>query len=228
MSIILVIIGLIVGGVFVGRDLIHNQKVQKVIQDIQQIKSSIAAFELKHDALPGDMVDAYSYWGASCATSAPACNGNGDRKITSTGSENRKAWRHMNLSGIYPGNYSGVFDPTYTPGVAVPEGPMKGTAYDIAVATWVGNNRENLQLIFYASSGGGGWSNSSLKPDDAYSIDMKMDNGAPLTGKIVAAAGYSSITLSSDPNCLTGSAYQLSHPEPSCRLEFVIEGGGVE
>ena len=230
MSIVLVIIGLIIGGVLAGRDLLHTQKVRRVIEDVSQIKSSTAAFELKFSALPGDMADAFSYWGIDCGANAAACNGNGDRKIGTPYNERWFAWRHMNLAKVYPGNYTGVADLTWTPSVAVPEGPFPGTVYHWEIATWVGNNREGLQLLFYASDAGGGsaWANSALIPADAWSIDVKVDNGNPRTGKMLVAGGYNGVTATSDPNCHSGNNYDLDHDEPSCRLEFVMEAGGVE
>lgn len=58
LAIVLVIIGLIIGGVLVGRSMIDQAGVTATIAQIQRYKTGVAAFQLKYDnALPGDMPD---------------------------------------------------------------------------------------------------------------------------------------------------------------------------
>src|SRR6187549_3006919 len=55
LSIVLVIIGLIVGGVLVGRDLIKAAQLRKQISQITDVNLGANTFKLKYNALPGDI-----------------------------------------------------------------------------------------------------------------------------------------------------------------------------
>src|SRR5262249_34097963 len=95
LSIVLVIIGLIVGGILVGRDMIRQAGLRSVLTDIEQFKTAITAFEVKYDCLPGDCPNATTFFGAvdsvpnNCiATLTPnapgdtrTCNGTNDGYI---------------------------------------------------------------------------------------------------------------------------------------------------
>lgn len=69
LSIVLVIIGLLVGGVLAGQTLIAAAQVRKEISKLNSISTAINTFRVKYDALPGDMANATTYFGAD-----PACN----------------------------------------------------------------------------------------------------------------------------------------------------------
>jgi len=150
MAIVLVIIGLIVGGVLVGQSLIYAAQLRATVSDIEKIKTAIYTFYDKYGGLPGDLTNAYNFWGAACGpngangtnnqqpTDPNACNGNGNGFIEVAGSfdrgESLKAWQHLTLAGLIPGRYagaglaaSGYFE---VPGVVVPAGRLSATAYD--------------------------------------------------------------------------------------------------
>lgn len=123
LSIVLVIIGLIVGGVLVGKDLIKAAEVRSMAKQIEQYKAAINAFRLKYNALPGDMKDAESIWGTASAcnwggsTDGKTCNGDGDGLIgvradayivdyTQT-YEYYTFWQHLSNSQLIGGKFSG-------------------------------------------------------------------------------------------------------------------------
>jgi len=54
MSIVLVIIGLIVGGILVGQDLIHAAEVPAQITQIEKYNQAVNTFRGKYGDLPGD------------------------------------------------------------------------------------------------------------------------------------------------------------------------------
>ncbi len=55
LSIVLVIIGLIIGGILVGKDLIEAGRIRKQITQIEALQTSVMAFKLKYDGMPGDV-----------------------------------------------------------------------------------------------------------------------------------------------------------------------------
>ncbi len=55
LSIVLVIIGLIVGGVLVGRDLIKAAEIRAQVSQIEKYNTAVNTFKLKYGYLPGDI-----------------------------------------------------------------------------------------------------------------------------------------------------------------------------
>ena len=55
LSIVLVIIGLIVGGILVGRDMIEAAQIRATIAQYQQFVTAVNTFRLKYGGLPGDI-----------------------------------------------------------------------------------------------------------------------------------------------------------------------------
>jgi prepilin-type N-terminal cleavage/methylation domain-containing protein len=90
--VVLVIIGLIVGGITSGQNLIRSAQLQSVVTDKKKYESAIAAFQERYFQLPGDMNNATDFWGAAHTTEATCvttvstgeetCNGDGNGKIT--------------------------------------------------------------------------------------------------------------------------------------------------
>lgn len=131
LSIVLVIIGLIVGGVLVGQDLIRAAANRSVISDIEKFKTAVLAFRGKYDCFPGDCPNATTFFGASpqCGYVSPyiisngTCNGNGNGQIAAgvneinTGpapnagyyqSEDVLFWQQLGLAGMIPGSYTAL------------------------------------------------------------------------------------------------------------------------
>ena len=55
-SIVLVIIGLITGGVLVGRDLIKAAQIRAMISQLEKYDASVNTFQSKYNGLPGDII----------------------------------------------------------------------------------------------------------------------------------------------------------------------------
>lgn len=81
LSIVLVIVGLIVGGVLVGRDLISAAEVRAQISQIEKYNTAVNTFRGKFNAIPGDMSAAtaaqFGFANAACAGTAGYRDGNG-------------------------------------------------------------------------------------------------------------------------------------------------------
>ncbi len=80
LSIVIVIIGLIIGGVLFGRDLIKAAEIRSQIQQIEQIETEINTFKLKYNCLPGDCATATDFFGTSFEGNI-IYNGNGNGAI---------------------------------------------------------------------------------------------------------------------------------------------------
>ena len=66
-------------------------------------------FNLEYSALPGDISNAYNFFGTDCDSVASYCNGNGDGLISTSSDSNddetNRFWQHLYLSG-YLNDYS--------------------------------------------------------------------------------------------------------------------------
>lgn len=100
LSIVLVIIGLLIGGILVAQSLIESAKINKGIQQLQQFDIAVNSFKSRYRSLPGDS-DKLEFGG----------NNNGfieggfanNPNITSTReykNENRNFWPSLQIAGL--------------------------------------------------------------------------------------------------------------------------------
>ncbi|MCE2927088.1 MAG: prepilin-type N-terminal cleavage/methylation domain-containing protein [Rickettsiales bacterium] len=75
-SIVLVIIGLIAGGVLVGQDLIKAASIRAQIKQIETHEAAFNTFRLKYNGLPGDLINPDQFF-TNTLTGAATGNGNG-------------------------------------------------------------------------------------------------------------------------------------------------------
>ena len=225
LSIVLVIIGLIIGGITVGADMIRSAELNSVVSDINKYKTAINTYKLKYNALPGDHKNAASYWPIECVNDGGnKCNGNGDGDF-STGFENFRVWQHLSLSGIISGNYTGVGATPSTsymqPGVNIPASKITGAGY--RPLSWTIYQKDTGNAIWLGGDDGSGMLNSGvLNSNESYGIDIKIDDGLASKGKVMAFA--SSALKCADALYTAASAnYSLADDTADCKLYFIIE-----
>jgi prepilin-type N-terminal cleavage/methylation domain-containing protein len=106
LAIVLVIIGLLLGGVLRGQELINSAKVKNMARDFQNVQVYIYGYQDKFKALPGDDSNAVSHLGATANQSATgAGNGviGGNWNSTTATDESAIFWQHVRLAGLAPG-----------------------------------------------------------------------------------------------------------------------------
>ncbi len=128
LSIILAIIGLIVGGIMIGRDIIRVSQLRAVATEAGRYTQVVTDFRDKYLALPGDFAGAEALWGSdsNCPTSSSytttphtaTCNGDGNGRIGDYNAttyswggqayEVMRAWQQLADAGLIDGQYSGV------------------------------------------------------------------------------------------------------------------------
>jgi prepilin-type N-terminal cleavage/methylation domain-containing protein len=125
-AIVLVIIGLLLGGVLKGQELINSARVKNLATDFKNIPVFIYGYQDKFRALPGDQPQAaldLQFPPANTAdastTVATLGNGviNGNWNDISTASESYVFWQHVRLAGLAPG------------ATAIPATPAHGDGY---------------------------------------------------------------------------------------------------
>ena len=82
LSVVLVVIGLLVGGVLTGQDLIKSAEARAEITQIEKYNTAVNTFQAKYDALPGDMnqrtASAFGFASRGTACGSSTCPGEGD------------------------------------------------------------------------------------------------------------------------------------------------------
>jgi prepilin-type N-terminal cleavage/methylation domain-containing protein len=224
LSIVLVIIGLIVGGVLVGYDLIKAAELRSVVRQIESTNTAASAFRLKYNAIPGDMRNATDFWGAKADCSPPApttdkttCDGNGNRMLEGTMEiESFCFWQHLSNAELIPGNYTcstssmsgGLFEAGSTFGTLA---GRKGALmlFNRPIETFFyGFAYKNAFIIAQR----GDMISNIFAPHEAYYIDEKLDNGTPGTG-IVQVGLQPQCTTTVD---YTTAEYDFTFKEVSC------------
>ena len=108
LAIVLVIIGLLLGGVLRGQELINSAKVKNMARDFQNVQVYIYGYQDKFKALPGDdaAADKHLTGGTLAATVANRGNGiiNGVWDKPADGDESCVFWQHVRLAGLAPGS----------------------------------------------------------------------------------------------------------------------------
>ena len=126
-SIVLLIIGIIAGGMLKGKDLIENAQIKSVVNDIQNFRIAYASYINLYDALPGDDSEASSRF------SSVSDDGDGDGKISSSDAKN--ILPHLYAAGLIDsikrtpkigGNYDIISEPNNTPMLCISK---KGTPF---------------------------------------------------------------------------------------------------
>lgn len=106
LAIVLVIIGLLLGGVLRGQELINSAKVKNMARDFQNVQVYIYGYQDKFKALPGDdSAVATHVTGGTAAAAANIGNGviNGAWNTTADSDESCVFWQHVRLAGLAPG-----------------------------------------------------------------------------------------------------------------------------
>ena len=109
-AIVLVIIGLLLGGVLKGQELINSAKVKNLATDFRNIPIYIYGYQDKFKALPGDDQNAVAHLGsAATLATTPAgtlANGliNGYWNSNTVTDESIVFWQHIRLAGLATGS----------------------------------------------------------------------------------------------------------------------------
>jgi prepilin-type N-terminal cleavage/methylation domain-containing protein len=233
LSIVLVIIGLIVGGVLVGQDLIRAAEVRAQISQIEKYNTAVNTFRGKFGAIPGDMnvvtASQFGFANASCAGTTGQRDGNGlidgnvaagEGNLIQGGGETGLFWGDMSNVGLAQ-YVDGTFNAagcTMTPSpqatqinLYMPTAKMGRGNYVYVYET----NGLNYYGLSYVSAMAAGQitSSPSLTVLQAYQIDKKMDDGLPLAGNV--QAHYVSCTGTKQNPCTTPAVFTAPSASPA-------------
>jgi len=109
-AIVLVIVGLLIGGVLKGQEMITNAKLKRIESDNAGLQAAIFSYQDRYLQLPGDDDDATARFDSG----PPQGNGNGTIEgvwhVTTVAMESGMFWMHLRASGLVNGDVVD-FDP---------------------------------------------------------------------------------------------------------------------
>jgi prepilin-type N-terminal cleavage/methylation domain-containing protein len=235
LSIVLVIIGLIVGGVVGGQSLIASARIGAQVQQLTKFETAYNAFKLQYDAVPGDMYNASDYWPG-------ATNGDGNNRLTNTGldayliaREGVKFFEHLSHAKLTSETYTNIWalGEGY-PKLAIDDskgmiaaGQIRaGTNHDPMQLSEVAMNKLHIAALLLNAarpSLGSGFNllEGTLSPAQAKTIDVKIDDGVARKGRFQTHKAYAD----PDGGCLDGidGEYLLSETDTVCMGAYILE-----
>ena len=216
LSVVLVIIALLVGGLIGLRSYTVNARLNTLMNESKIYINAFNQFQNRYNAPPGDFATASSTW-----TGAGNGDGNGLIRAGSTAVplERYYAFQHLALAGFIPGTYTGAANGTggATIGVNVPGAAIDKVAYifDHPDATdgfvssdalyFDGTYGNVLRIAGLYDSATTIPDKAFLTPKQAYQIDDKFDDGRPGLGNITVPI---STTMA---NCATSAATSANY-----------------
>lgn len=251
LSIVLVILGLLTGGILAGQSLIRAAELRGVTNEAQRNLTAIRTFQDKYFNLPGDIPNATAFWGiaggsgadVTCrdtvSTDARTCNGDGNGVLQPNNPvyEFYRFWQHLANAGLIQGSYIGTqptlagYTAIYVAGVSNPASRISGafwgtTGVPSGILT-ASTNRFELATKNFMWHGNGSAAASDalvLRPEEAWNVDTKMDDGMPGTGSVVSNKGNGTSTFCTSVAGTTGSdagaTYLLTNINRDCQLNF--------
>jgi prepilin-type N-terminal cleavage/methylation domain-containing protein len=179
-AIVLVIIGLLLGGVLKGQELINSAKVKNLATDFKNVPVYIYGYQDKFRALPGDDNHADAHLGAaSSVISTSTTVGNGlidgtwDDNLSPYSSETQLFWMHVRLANLAPGPTGAGID--LLPNNAV--GGVVGVASSSSFASSGVTAGSAINASYVVCS-------SAIMGRYAKQLDIQMDDGVYNTGSL--------------------------------------------
>jgi prepilin-type N-terminal cleavage/methylation domain-containing protein len=236
LSIVLVIIGLIVGGVMVGKDLIKSAEIRKSINSLEQVNTAVNTFKMKYGCVPGDCtnttslfsgisagngngyIDNWSLESLAAVDSLRAANLLSDALVEITsgtplynGSHyirgHNNSWSYLYYADLY----------SVGGGAVTPSVPAVLSSAQLFGTTITWTNWINVTGCF---------NGEAVSANDASRIDQKLDDAIPQTGKFIAfdakdvngtCSGYPGRCWNTGQNSYKNSEYA------GCRIIYYLQ-----
>lgn len=230
LAIVLTIIGLLIGGILKGNELIKNAQVTSTIAQVNAYKAALDTFIDVNSASPGDMATATTRLGG-CTVANVCSNGDGNSIVgviaanaadidqTGTAAPNVETslfWKHLALGDYIAGIDPGADIAVPNSGATHPISKVRGT---FAVATKTdptgtpGNFPSGLLLTIASSPQ---LTVPALLPREAAQIDRKMDDGLPNSGFVAGE----DVAANCKNNDLPNGIYNEAVLTQACFLYF--------
>lgn len=216
-AIVLVIIGLLLGGVLKGQELINTARVRALNNSVDGITAAWFSFQDRYRAFPGDYLDARSTVNLA-DNGAGVAGGNGNGLVDSA-DERARVWTHLEAAGYITGGYDGTAiaaadeygcvvttcpDNGFGSGMLISRGILQAGAPATAVPAH--------ELI----------TGRGIPVDVLAELDRKVDDGAATAG--LMQIGINGTNWANSAACMNnagaGPDYEMIEPSDDCAAVF--------
>jgi len=179
-AIVMVIIGLLLGGVLKGQEVITNARLKNVNNDYSGISAAVYSYQDRYRALPGDDIAANAHVGGTERDGTAATDGNGvidgaydaaNAALADTNDESLLAWHHLRASGLISGAATGNTSN---------DQPVNALGGITGIETGEGNGGAYFAGLVVGFS--------AIPPDFAQILDIQNDDGDADLGSVVTGS----------------------------------------
>jgi prepilin-type N-terminal cleavage/methylation domain-containing protein len=177
-AIVLVIIGLLLGGILKGQEMITQARIKNVINDFNGITAAYASYQDRYRAIPGDDAAAAARW--SLGAAAGNANGTGaldnpagaayNSPTAAAEPETRLFWWHLRQAGFIAG--------ATTPSAQAAQQPTNAVSGMIGAMTGTGAATVGLSGLIICSA--------NIPDKIAIAVDTQTDDQNSTTGSMRA------------------------------------------
>jgi prepilin-type N-terminal cleavage/methylation domain-containing protein len=186
-AIVLVIIGLLLGGILKGQELITSARVRNIIAQLDGTRAAFFGFQDRYRALPGD------FNAATTQISGASRNGDGDGQIL--GDESIAVWDHLSHAGFINGTY--VFNAAESP-ATTPNNPYGARLQLINDAVYADSAAPTVRINLKTGP--------QIPVNILAEIDRKIDDGNALRGTMRFSAYAAGGAAPTAANCYETAA----------------------
>lgn len=249
LSIVLVILGLLTGGILAGKSLIRSSELNSVLTEYKRYVAGVQTFRDQYNGLPGDITTATRAWGdqatgtGACADagipdgSPGTCNGNGDGTVAgNTSNERFRFWQQLALAGMIEGSYTGIAgsggSQHHVPGQNCPASKLSNTGWtvDSHVNTYAGDGNNlwswtvntapgHMFKMGYAATNDETY-DPAFTQEEIWNMDKKIDDGKPGLGKVWTRY-WANCTDAADRDSAATANYKFTSTDKQCAPYFV-------
>ncbi len=239
-AIVLVVIGLLLGGILKGQQLINSARVRNLADQNSGVQAAYYGFVDRFRNLPGDMAPAAACAAVGAAVDTacggtPTIGGDGDGRIENV-AEAGAVWAHLSVAGFITGTYSGdpaneaAYRDTSVAAGQIPPNAFQGPILLGHMDYYVDGALASQGTVTRLAYSFGGNIPVPLLRD----LDQKLDDGIAGTGVLRSAMGAATapttgfdaiVGYTNSPECLADVSYianwNVDSANPECNAIFL-------
>lgn len=209
-AIVLVIIGLLLGGILKGQEMITQARIKNVINDFNGLTAAYASYQDRYRAIPGDDNTAQARWGGATGPMVvPSSPGTGgvdgaynETTWPAAANESRLFWWHLRQAGFIPG--------ATTPAAVATQQPTNAVSGMIGVTTGTGVATVGLSGLIICSA--------NIPDKIAIAVDTQTDDQSSSAGTMRA------MNQAGTPNPPIGPADATGYQETGANQYLICRG----
>jgi prepilin-type N-terminal cleavage/methylation domain-containing protein len=228
-AIVLVIIGLLLGGILKGQELITSARVRNIADQNSGVQAAYYGFIDRYRQVPGDMKagsananDACNVIGTTNFATCATAGGNGDGRLDDAANQYQEAsaaWAQLAAAGFINGQYTGgaTNAATYTAAGMAPVNAFNGFVMLTRSPNFGPAAAASSRLLMFTGR--------QIPVNVMRELDVKLDDGQPATGilRTVSATASTSDPTNTTAACTTGSPliWNINGNEPDCNAAYL-------